>query len=96
MENILNFKFDPLEKELFIDHSFDALKTLVNDGRELEFRLGEHICFLSKYDTSKAFSLWVDEDELAFDSFEELLERAKIDGMSLLEAWPKAKIKTLY
>lgn len=89
-------KMDQMEQKLFEDHSLAALEYLIERGRELEFDVQEHSCFLSKYETAEYVSLWVDQEEQSFSSMTELFEKARIGNVSFAESWGTAELKTLF
>lgn len=89
-------KMDQMEQELFEKHSLTALVYLIECGRELEFEVHGHTCFLSKYETSQNFSLWVDQKEQSFSSMAALLKRGQVHNAGFVSVWEKSKIITLF
>ncbi len=87
---------DRLVDELFKVHSLAALIFLIDAGRELEFTYKGVKCFLSKSGSAKAVSLWVAEDEQAFDSIEDLVEHALVCGQALMNVFHEAELETLF
>ena len=87
---------DQMEQALFGRHSLPALTFLIENGRELEFEADGHTCFLSKYETAQAVSLWVDEEEQPFPSMAALLEQAKIGTADFAAVWDTARFITLF
>lgn len=87
---------DQMEQALFDRHFLPALTFLTEQGRELEFEVGGHSCFLSRYESAGAVSLWVDGTEQAFSSMAELLAHAKIGTNDFADVWSSARFITLF
>lgn len=83
---------DEIALELLKGHSVAALIWLVEKGREVELSCRSHDCFISQSGSERSVSLWVDGQEQSFDSAEELVESAVIDGVSLNKIWPEAHV----
>ena len=89
-------QYDRTEEDLFLRQSLDALRSIIEDGRELEFEVEGLSCFLSRHESTCSYSLWIGSSEQAFSSLEELFRKAQIGETSFRESWPKAKIITLF
>ncbi len=89
-------QMDRMERELSQHRSAAALQYLIECGRELEFEAGGRSCFLSRYETAKSVSLWVDGKEQSFSSMEELMENARIGDAAFAEAWSSSRLITLF
>jgi len=87
---------DNLTNELFQYHSLAALIYLINIGRELEFSYKDIKCFISKSGSTKTVSLWISEDEQAFDSIEALIENAVICNQVLIRIFHNTTLETLF
>lgn len=88
--------YDAIEDELLRGKSLAALLYLINGGRELEFTVDGRGYFISRSGSEKTVSLWQGTAEQSFDSMEELLDNALIDGEAFLGAWPRAELETLF
>ena len=82
--------------ELISQKSLSALIWLVNHGRELEFRIDNTVCFISRSNSAKNVSLWVNRSEQSFDSMEALIEKSSINQKPFLQIWDDAEIETLF
>ncbi len=87
---------DIFVRELLETKSLEALRYLIQAGRELEFTVHGACCFLSRSGSAKDVSLWVGNIEQDFDSMEELLEYAQIDGHAFRSIWGQAEIGFLF
>ena len=87
---------DTAADALFKHHSKDALISLIDAGRELELRCGQTSAFISRDGSQKYCSIWIGEDEQAFDSVEELLSGAVIHGEHLADIWSGVELGTLF
>lgn len=87
---------DLIVNELYEKQSLAACIYLVMRGRELEFSYKENECFLSKDGSKKEYSLWIGKQEQAFESLEELLQKALIDNVKLMEIWQDIELGILY
>ena len=87
---------DILVKELFDFHSMAAMIWLVDRGRELEFTYGNKKGFISKDKSAKHVSLWIEENEQAFASTEELIINAIINGETFISIWNEIQLETLF
>ena len=85
-----------LQDELCNNKSLGALIYLIGKGREFEFSYKGHLCFISRSETQKEVSLWIDKTEYAFDNIDNLAEAKIFDNKSLLEIWNDIKIETLF
>ena len=86
---------DLIVNELFENKSLAALIFLVDNGRELEFNAGENKCFITRDNSKKYVSLYVNNNENSFDSVSELIENAMIADMQFFEAWKQAELEYL-
>ncbi len=84
-----------LEDELFNNKSLGALVYLVEAGREFEFSHKGKSCFISRWESQKEVSLWIDKTEHAFDNITKLIEYKSFEKKSLLEIWEEIEIETL-
>ena len=87
---------DLIVKELFETKSLAALIFLVDQGRELEFKVNGKECFISRHGAKQYVSLWVDKNEQSFGSVPELVENAKIENMCFFTAWEQAELEYVY
>jgi len=87
---------DLIADELLQQKSLAALIYLMDCGRELEFTVAGTKCFISRSNSSRKVSLWVNKDEQAFEHMESLINASTIKGMPFLEAWPCAVLPTLF
>jgi len=69
---------------------------LINIGHELEFSYKDIKCFISKSGSTKTVSLWISEDEQAFDSIEALIENAVICNQVLIRIFHNTTLETLF
>ena len=83
-------------KELFEEKSIKALIYLIDHGRELEFEYNNKICFISKDNSIRFVSIWIDKDEQSFDSVRELIDKAEIDGILFKNIWNEIDLGILY
>lgn len=88
--------YDAIVKELFDNKSLSAFIYLIDHGRELEFTYNNKECFVSKDQTQKYVSIWIDKDEQSFESMEQLLEKACIDTFYLIVIWHQVEFGFLY
>lgn len=86
---------DTIASELLENKSMAALIWLISHGRELEFSYCGTKGFISKDGSAKFVSLWIDDEEQAFDSVEQLLEEAVICERVLTETWNDMKFEYL-
>lgn len=87
---------DLIVSELFDKKSIAALIYLIDKGRELEIKYCNTSAFISMDGSSKHCSIWIDKNEQAFDSVEELFNNAIINGKILNDVWEKTVFETLY
>ncbi|MBQ4044034.1 MAG: hypothetical protein IJD06_08575 [Clostridia bacterium] len=87
---------DRIAGELLQTKSLAAMIWLIDAGRELEFTVNNRTYFLSRSGSQKYVSLWQAEAEQSFDSMEQLLAHAILDGKSFLDRWDSAQLKTLF
>ena len=85
-----------LQDELCNNKSLGALIYLIGKGREFEFSYKENLCFISRSETQKEVSLWIDKTEYTFDNIDNLAEAKIFDNKSLLEIWNDIEIETLF
>ena len=83
-------------RELLKQKSFAALIWLIEHGRELEFSVDGVPCFISRSGSDQHVSLWVDGNQQAFDSMEQLIETASIGQNSFMTLWNNIQITTLF
>lgn len=84
------------ERALMEEKSLDALKFLINHGREVEFSLNANVYFMSKDGSKKNVSIWKDEKEQAFDSFDKMIKNAQIEKKPFLSVWDKVDIEFIF
>ncbi len=87
---------DLIAAELTEAKSLGALIYLIRAGRELEFSVEGKMYFLSRDRSAQYASLWDGDSEQSFNSVEELLSRAAVNGRPFLEQWKKARIEALF
>ena len=87
---------DKYEQDFFENRTISSLKYLIENGRELEFTINNHSCFISKYGSKQEFSLWIENKEQSFYSFDNLVEQAKIDGILFSKLISEIEIITLF
>lgn len=87
---------DKMVKELFENKSIKALKYLIECGRELEFKYKNKGGFISRDNSNRFVSVWIDKNEQSFESIEELIEKAKIDNIIFKDAWKEIVLDVLY
>ncbi len=78
---------DRIVRELFDKKALSALIWLIDHGRELEFDWQGRPGFISRSGSAKTVSLWLDEQEQAFDSTESLVRHALLEGKAFYQAW---------
>ena len=83
-------------KELFETKSLAALLFLVEQGRELEFKVNGKECLISQHGSKQYVSLWLDQGEQSFDSVLDLIEQASIGDMDFLTVWEQAELAYLF
>ncbi len=88
--------YDLIVNDLFENKSLAALIFLVDGGRELEFNVEENKCFITRDNSKKYVSLYVNNNEDSFDSVYKLIENAMIADMQFLAAWKQAELKYLF
>lgn len=87
---------DKMVKELFDTKSVTALAFLIDSGRELEFKYEDKTCFISRDNSAGSVSVWVEKEEQAFDSVEELMDKAEIGSVPLKNIWQECEWGILY
>lgn len=87
---------DLIVDELFQQKSLAALIYLMDCGRELEFTVAGAECFISRSNSARKVSLWVDKEEHAFDRIDLLISHAEIGGKPFWEVWKSASLTTLF
>lgn len=96
LEDISDNVHDNITNELFQHHSLAALIYLINAGRELEFSYNDVKCFISKSGSTRTVSLWISEDEQAYDNIEDLIENAVICNQPLVHIFYDTTLETLF
>lgn len=81
-----------IEKELIEKKTFSALIYGIERGREVEFSYNEKEYFISKDGSSKYVSIWIEKEESAYDSVEDLIENHKIEGKCFIDMWEDVEI----
>ena len=87
---------DMIVDELCNKKSISALIWLISQGRELEASYQKRTFFISAHNSTRRVSIWIDKQEQAFCSMEELLESADIDGNTIIDIWDDIQIDTLF
>lgn len=87
---------DWIADELIAKKSLSALIWLIDQGRELEFRVGDTVGFISGSHSAGKVSLWVDQIEQSFGSMEALIEHSTIHERPFCQAWKDVRIETLF
>lgn len=87
---------DLIADELFQQKSLAALIWLIDCGRELEFTADGAECFISRSNSARNVSLWVNKEEQAFDRIDLLICHAVINGKPFLEVWERTELTTLF
>ena len=85
-----------LQDELCNNKSLGALIYLLGKRREFEFSYKGLLCFISRSETQKEISRWIDKTEYAFDNIDNLAEARIFDNKSLLQIWNDIEIETLF
>ena len=85
-----------LANELCNNKSLGALTYLLEKGREFEFSYKGTLCFISRSETQKEVSIWVDKQEYAFDNIDDLAESKIFDNKTLLDIWNEIEVETLF
>lgn len=87
---------DMISDELCDKKSIAALIWLISQGRELEASYQQRTFFISSHNSTGRVSIWIDKQEQAFSSVEELIESAEISGNKLIDIWNDIHINTLF
>ena len=87
---------DLIVDELFVNKSIEAFIYLINIGREVEINYNDTFALISKDGSAKQCSVWIDENEQAFECIEKLLENALIQNQKLVDVWKQIEFKTLF
>ncbi len=87
---------DMISDELCDKKSIAALIWLISQGRELEASYQKVTFFISSHNSTERVSIWMDKQEQAFSSMEELIESAEINGNKLIDIWNDIHIDTLF
>lgn len=87
---------DMISDELCDKKSIAALIWLISQGRELEASYQKITFFISSHNSTGRVSIWMDKQEQAFSSIEELIESAEINGNKLIDIWNDIHIDTLF
>jgi len=85
-----------LQDDLINDKSLGALVYLLEKGREFEFTYKGILCFISRSETQREVSVWINKVEYPFDNFDTLAETKIFENKSLLEIWDEIEIETLF
>ena len=85
-----------LQDDLMNNKSLGALVYLLEKGREFEFTYKGTLCFISRSETQKEVSVWINKLEYPFDNFDKLAESKIFENKSLLEIWDELEIETLF
>ena len=85
-----------MQDELLNHKSLGALIYLLEKGREFEFSYKGILCFISRTETQKEVSIWVDKQEYAFDNIDDLAESKIFDDKTLLDIWNEIEVETLF
>ena len=86
---------DRIVRELFDKKALSALIWLIDHGRELEFDWQGRPGFISRSGSAKTVSLWLDEQEQAFDSTEALAQDALLGGKPFYQIWEDIELECL-
>ena len=54
------------------------------------------LCFISRSETQKEVSIWIDKKEHAFDNIDDLAEAKIFDTKTLLDIWNEIEVETLF
>lgn len=87
---------DLIVDELFEKKSLSALIYLINNGRELEFKLFNKECFITCCNSKKYVSLWIEKNEQSFNSVEELIVNAVVNDEKFIALWKDTELETLF
>lgn len=87
---------DLIVKELFENKSLASLIYLINNGRELEFRVLNKKCFITCDSSKKYVSMWVENEEQSFESVEDLISNSIIENEQFIHLWKTAELETLF
>lgn len=87
---------EKMVKELYDKKSLNAFIYLIEHGRELEFEYNSKECFISRDNSKSSVSIWVNKEEQAFDNMEDLIRKAKIDGVLFEDVWKIIQLGILY
>ena len=87
---------EQMVNELFDNKSLKALEYLIDQGREPEFEYNDITCFVSKDNSKRYVSVWVEKDEQAFDSIQDLIENMKIGNIPFEEIWKESELNVLF
>lgn len=85
-----------MEDELCNNKSLGALIYLFEKGREFEFSYKEVSCFISRTETQKEVSLWIDKKEYPFESVDALTETKVFGDKCLLDIWSDIEVEYLF
>lgn len=87
---------DKMVNELFDNKSLKALEYLIDQGRELQFKYNDITCFISKDNSKSYVSAWVEKDEKAFGSIQDLIENMKIGNIPFEVIWRESELNVLF
>lgn len=96
MQKWINDNDDVTIYASYTHKSIAAFIYLIDNGRELEFEYENSSVFVSQDGSSKFCSIWVNEEEQAFDSVDVLFTDAVIQGKKLYEIWKEVRLGTLF
>jgi hypothetical protein len=87
---------DLATKSLFETKSLNALKFLIDNGRELEFQFGGVDFFLSCSSSAQYVSIWGNGFQQSFDSMDALIENAILNQIPFSTAWDRVELRYLF
>lgn len=87
---------DKIVNELLEHKTLSSLIWLINMGRELEFSFGGQSGFISQSGSDRYVSLCFNGEKQSFDSMEQLLEYAVLDGNRLMDVWNSVQLDFLF
>ena len=93
---------DEVDNKDFLTGLFDVMydeasnAELGNATEELEAKYESHLIFIAFSASKNKASIWIDKEEYKFDSVENLLQSAQIDGYRLIDIWNNIEFEYLY
>ena len=81
---------------LFEQKSLDALRYLIDHGRELEFSYAGENYFISRSNAQKYVSLWGNGTQQSFDSVPTLIDNATLQQTPFRTAWMLVVLQYLF